>query len=140
MFVEELKRLATSDGDPPVSKIKDLIRDIDDLGPNTDVLEPLKFCNILPVQGADGQVRLKNTNDVFAIVDRVEYENLFKGRVAILAYTIEDLHKLRGFLTALGIEQRYMSLLVEETSTAKDFAQDNRLTRRMRDQAYALFR
>lgn len=140
MFVEELKRLATSDGDPSIAKIKDLIKDIDDLGPIEDDLEDLRSYNILPVQGTDGQIRLKNTHDIFAIVDRIEYEKLFKDRVAILDYSIEEAHNLRRFIGALGIGYRCISLSVTEATTAENSTKNALLTTRIRDQAYAIFR
>jgi len=140
MLVDELKRLATIDGDPSIDKVRALIRDIDDMGPNHKDLEHLRAYNILPVQGTDGQISLKSTNDVFAIADRVEYEKLFRGRVAILAYTIEEAYTLKRFLSALGLMVRCMSRLVGETSTANFSFKEPRLTRKVRNQAYALFR
>ncbi|KAK4695759.1 hypothetical protein P7C71_g2041, partial [Lecanoromycetidae sp. Uapishka_2] len=140
MLVEELKRLATSNEDSSITTIRALIDDIDCLGPDEDDLEDLTSCNFLPVRGTDGLVRLKNTTDVFAVVDRVEYEAAFKGRVAILDYSIEEAHRIRGFLTAVDLAGRRMSLLVEEVSTTDTSIKANHLTRKIRDQAYALFR
>ena len=140
MLVEELKRLAISDGDDSIPKIKALIEDIENLGPDEESLGHLKSYNVLPVRGVDGIVRLKNTTDIFAIADRVEYEKAFYGQLAVLAYTIEEAHALKSFISALGLTERYMSQRVKETSTAKSFIKESSLTDDIKAKAYAISR
>lgn len=117
MFVEELKCLANANKSPPVDTVVALIKEINSWGPSEEALLELKLSNVLPVKGTDGVLILRKPTDIFAIADRMEYKNAFRGKVSILDFSLEVVHGLRPFLSALRLESRYMSHTVEETTT-----------------------
>jgi len=140
MFVEELQRLANGDIAPPIQQVSDLIQEISSRAPTPEALNGLRDCNILPIKGIDGQVSLQHAASRFAIVDRLQYEDLFRGKIPMLDFGLEDIHKLQPFLSALGLEDRYMSLNIKEKSMANSSTLDSILSRRMRAKAYAFYR
>ena len=88
-----------------------------------------------------GQGNLKATSSVgtFAIVDRPEFQGLFPN-VAVLDFTLQEVHALKPFLFAMGLANRYMSASVEEKSNVDDGMFDASLTEFFRLRAYDLFR
>src|SRR6201999_4083380 len=118
-FIEELKELLRSDKNASIEEVKEHIRNINRYAPMTKDIEgfDLESLEFLPSRNPDGGVTLVNPSSDFAIVDRIEYGNAFKDKVSILDFTLEESHTLRPFLSALGLENRFMSLNVEESST-----------------------
>lgn len=139
-FVSELVRIADSNEAPPMQKVKELIRDVNAWGPDRTALVDLMECDILPIKASDGHVSLGSRVDVFAIVDRRQYGDLFKARVPVLDFAFEDIHDLEPFISALSLQDRYMSHSIREVSDACDASIDRRLTRHMQEKAYALYR
>ena len=140
MYVHELKLLVGGNNKPSIASVNELIKEINSYSPRRGALEELKTSPVLPIKGTDGQITLRSTTDFFAIIDRDEYEKLFRYRVAVLDYTLEQAHELRPFISALGLEDRFMSLNVKETSRVNVFSRVSRLSDNIREKAYALFR
>lgn len=140
MFVEELQRLANGDIAPPIQQVSDLIKEISSRGPTPEALNGLRDCNILPIKGIDSQVSLQHAASRFAIVDRLQYEDLFRGKIPMLDFGLEDIHELQPFLSALGLDDRYMSLNIKDKSMADPSTLDSILSRGMRAKAYAFYR
>jgi hypothetical protein len=140
MFVEELKALAEGVRVPTIEEVKHFIDEINRREPREGTLEELKPLNILPVRPINGDVRLTNSHPPFAIIDRLEYGKAFEGKYPILHFNLEEVHKLQPFLSALGLQDRYMSKIVEEKSTVEGGAWDRDLSDKFRQKAYALFR
>lgn len=140
MFVEELQRLANGDNAPPIQQVSELIKEISSRGPTQEALNELRDCNILPVKGTDGQVSLQHAGSRFAIIDRLQYEDLFKGKIPMLDFGLEDIHELQPFISALGLEDRYVFPNIEEKSKANPSTLDPILGRSMRAKAYAFYR
>ena len=139
MFIKELKLRSRGEA-PSIQKVKELIIDINSWGPQKGALDELNSFNILPVKGKDGRLSLKSTRSDFAIVNLLEYGDTFKGKIAILDFTVEEVRALRLFISALGLESRYMSETVEESSTVTVSSREPTLSDEIKQKAYALFR
>jgi hypothetical protein len=111
------------------------------LSPTPKALEKLYGCKCLPVKLASGEIRWMDRSGDFAIVDRREYGELFKDRINVLDFSLEEVHNLNPFLSGLGLAERYMSQSVwETTTTPSDGTIRERLTNDLRKKAYAIFR
>ena len=140
MFIESLIQLVNGHSTPSPQRVKDLIYDINSWNPDRKALEGLSLWNMLPVEGTDGQITLSKVTDTFAIVDRVNFGDLFKNKVPLLNFELEEVHGLRPFLSALSLGGRYISQLVKEFTTVNGCNFDRTLSGEMREKAYALFR
>ena len=140
MVINTLVHVAKNRNIPPFQQVRDLIRDITFWSLGATSLDDLRLCNVLPVKGTDGQLALKNSTDIFAIVDRLEYGELFKDKLPVLDFDLEDIHALQPFLFALSLRARYMSQLIKETSTVNGCRIDVVLSNEMRKKAHALLR
>ena len=138
-FIQELKALAHGER-ATIGEVKHFMSEINRREPKEGVLEELKSLNILPVKQANGTVALRNTGYNFSIVDRREYGNAFEGKAPILHFTMEEVHEMQPFLSALGLQGRYMSRIVEEKSMVEGGERDPDLSYKFRQKAYALFR
>ncbi len=101
----------------------------------------LEAC-IFPVQYPDGQVQLCNGAIEFAIGDRKPLLEAFRGRVKMLDLTMHQVHELKPFIEWVGLEERYLSRMVEETwvlGSGDTFAVSNP-SYDIKKKAYALLR
>jgi hypothetical protein len=109
--------------------------------PTPTDLKSLLTCACFPVKTSGGNAAWYSSRDQFAVVDRKEYGDIFSGRIDILDFSLEEVHQMRSFLVALGLESHFMSVAVkEETQTSGVATPDNVLTREMRKKAYAICR
>ena len=149
MLVKELKTVSKSSGS--VDKVKSLIWQINSMDPSAEDLRSIYNSAIFPVKVGNGSTQLQRRREDFVIVDREKLANGFKspgvsGAMAILDFMkIEDVHKLRPFLAALDVEDRYLSNMVKEITFLTGDAytssgHDEVLTASIRRRAYALFR
>ena len=139
MLIDELLGVA-GQKTPQLQAIKDLIKELNAFGPRAPALDRLKDASILPVKGTDGLVKLVKTTDAFAIGDRVHYLELFANKIPVMDYSREETHKLESFISALGLEERYMSQLVQELSMVNGASIDMVLGNRIKRKAYSIFR
>ena len=138
-FIQEFKALAHGKR-ATIGEVKHLMLEINCREPKEGALEELKLLDILPVEEADDTVTLRSTRYNFSIVDRREYGNAFKGKAPILHFTMEEVHEMQPFLSALGLQGRYMSRIVEEKSMVEGGERDPDLSYKFRQKASALFR
>ena len=139
MLVEEV--LAIADQEPPrIQAIKDLFKELNYFGPHAPALDRLKGPPVIPVKGTDGLTRLAKATDAFAIVDRVQYMILFTNKIPVMDYSREEIHELQTFISALGLEGRYMSQLVQELSMVNGASNHVALSDRFKRKAYSMFR
>lgn len=100
-----------------VDQIKDLLWSLNSqlqvghLNSTPDAL--LQRC-ILPVQHADGQVRLCPSAKDFAIVDRKTFFGVFRGKIDIFDFTLTEVRQLEPFIEWSGLGVRYLSRLIKE--------------------------
>ena len=139
MLVEQV--LAVADEKiPRLQALRDLIKELNSFGPRAPALDRLIGAPILPVKGTDGLIKLVKTTDPFAIGDRVHYLELFANKVPVMDYSREDIHRLESFISALGLEGRYMSRLVQERSMVGSASNDGKLSDRLKRKAYFIVR
>ncbi|KAH8702222.1 hypothetical protein BGW36DRAFT_289384 [Talaromyces proteolyticus] len=117
-YVEQLELLAAQDS-PSVAEIKHTINCINELSPTRNSLKGLRQLICLPVHISGAEIRLMRPSDVFFVADRREYEKLFREKVPVLDFSLEEIHAIYPFLTALRLTDRYMSVVVQETTMVR---------------------
>jgi hypothetical protein len=100
----------------------------------------LTACKCFPVRLPSGEIQWMSCNSEFGVVDRSEYGRIFKDHASLLDFSIEEVHDASIFLIGMGLEGRYMSKLVQETTEVRDGLFNDHLTRGFRRKAYALCR
>ena len=139
MLVDEILVVADQKT-PRIQAIRDLIKELNSFRPRAPDLDRLRGAPILAVKGTDGLIRLAKTTDAFAIGDRVHYVTLFADKIPVMDYSLEDTHRLESFISALGLEGRYMSRLVQELSMVKEASHHVVLSDKIKRKAYSIFR
>lgn len=139
MLIDEVLAIADQET-PRIQAIKDLFKELNSFGPYAPALDRLKGAPVIPVEGTDGLTRLVKATDAFAIVDRVHYMILFAHKIPVMDYSIEEVHELQSFISALGLEGRYMSQLVQELSMVNGASNHVALSDRFKGKAYSIFR
>jgi hypothetical protein len=140
MYIRELQRLEEEQGNASLERVKELISEINLREPRSEQLQPLLSLHILPVKDRKGSTKLKTPTDDFAIVDRLEYGDAFKGKLHTLDLTLEEVHTLRHFLKAMELEDRYMSRAVKEDTNVRGGSEDLALSNEFRERARAIYR
>jgi hypothetical protein len=140
MLVEELSRVAISL--PTVDDVKSLIWQINSFTPSRKALENLVDYPIFPVRVPNGTVELRDRSGNFSIIDRQPWADVFQGEVDFLHFTLEEVRKLRPFLSCLDLEDRYLSRVIVEKSSFQGNIQEpsGKRTRQLRRRAHALSR
>jgi hypothetical protein len=147
MLVKGLERVAATTRS--VESAKSLIWQINSLNPTSQDLAALQTLPIFPVRVGNVEPQLQSRERDFAIVDREKlayaFTNSGVGPIAMLDFQkLEDVHKLRPILSALEVEDRYLSNVVKETACLSrprsGLEQDEVLTISLRRRAYALYR
>ena len=140
LYIRELHIYCTGATEPENSTVKHLIGAINACRPAVGEISGLQDLIFLPVMDVDGKIRLKKPSEIFSIIDRREHRSIFHQKIAILDYDIEEVHCLRSLIIALGLEQRYTSVMATEDTSAENSSKSATLTDRFRERAYALFR
>ncbi|KAI0110180.1 hypothetical protein F4814DRAFT_394641 [Daldinia grandis] len=78
--------------------------------------QKLLGCRILPVRDVGGNVALHSAKTGFGIVDRKTLGDNFYDKVKILDFAMNEVVKLKPLIMWAGLEDRYLSQLVQETS------------------------
>jgi hypothetical protein len=73
--------------------------------------------SILPIRYPDGQVSLRAADTEFAIRDHKSLGGRFCDKVKTLDFSDREVRSLEPFLKWAGLEDRYISRLVKETTT-----------------------
>jgi hypothetical protein len=125
---------------PTIDDIKQRIRNICQFSPKKSDLGGLIHCNCFPVSCTAGVLDWVSSTDDFAINDRKEYLKLFRDKIDILCFSLEEVHEFRPFLIGLGLEDRFLSKLVVPSTSVEGGETDIRLTADLRRKAYAICR
>ncbi|KAF1808780.1 hypothetical protein P152DRAFT_452583 [Eremomyces bilateralis CBS 781.70] len=138
LYIQSLKQEASES--PSSDSIKQLIRNICQFGPTASDLTILFDSKCFPVRLPDGTLAWMNGKEDFAIVDRQEYETLFRGQLKTLDFSKEEVHEMEVFLIGLGLQKRYLSGTVAAETTASRSSIDHSMTTELRRKAYAICR
>lgn len=117
-YVEQLKILSQKRS-PNISDINTAIGNINQMFRTNTELNSIQSLKCLPVRMTNGDTKLESVESQFFIADRVEYKSIFQSKVPILDYSLEEIHTLNPFLKALGLENRFMSSIIEEITTVE---------------------
>jgi hypothetical protein len=140
-YVQQLL-LVAAEVPPRMLEIKKAISAINDLNPTRVNLEAIKQIKCLPVRSVQGTMELTRPSEEFFIGDRREYESVFRGKVGILDFSLEEVHDIHPFLGALGLEDRYMSVAVQEITRVQEPSENesHTLSQDFRAKSKAFFR
>jgi hypothetical protein len=142
-LVEGLSSLAQ--GRPSLANVKQMIWAINAMDPEEGDLDPLVHCNILPTRtvasSSGGRTSLQNCQSNFVVIDRTKLADVFRGHVAFLDFSLEEVRQLHPFLQALGLNRKHLSrVCIEETSCSDDGVFDVNMTEDLKNRAYGLLR
>jgi len=106
------------------------------------LLNELSKVEFLPIRQPSGTViwLSPSSRTSFAIIDRLEHENIFRSKLCSLNFSMEEIHPLKAFLLALDLEDRYTSHAAKETTEAKGGIHDSALSENLSLKAYAIAR
>ena len=143
MYVESLK--AEARGNASAAKIKETMALICGLGLKEADLSSLVGAKVLPVKFANGGGSLASasSNDEsvdFAIVENKVHRDVFKGKIAALDFSLEEIRDTRPLLLAMGLEKRFSLKLVKEVTDVSGGFQDHEMTRNLRIKTKAIVR
>lgn len=134
--------LLVDEASPQIADIKTLISAISALTPTRVSLGALANVKCLPTLAVGGTIELMRPSEEFFIADRREYESAFRGKVPILDFKLEEIHDIHFLLAAFGLQNRYMSVAVQEV-TMHDERSDKvsaALSQTLRAKSKALYR
>ncbi|KAE9369740.1 hypothetical protein N431DRAFT_493510 [Stipitochalara longipes BDJ] len=142
MLVDELSQAASSK--PTVTDIKSLFWQINNFSPTRNAVEKLNDLPIFPVKSETTKLNvtvLRTRFARFSINDRQPWAKAFGGKLDFLDFNLEEVRRLQPLLSALNVEDRYLSRAVVETSSFQDKGEwSKKRTRQMRSRAHALAR
>jgi hypothetical protein len=110
------------------------------LDPTAESLQKLSDCKCLPIRKSDGTVVMMDRSAEFSILDRREYEEIFRHEINIMDFSLEQVHTLMPFLLAFGLQDRYISRQVKEETKVQGGFLHQGLTDDLRKKAYAICR
>lgn len=147
LIYNELSKLGEST--PIVESVKEQLFDFKDyfhIISDEKTITPggLKKLKIFPVRnpGTQENIQFCDGNAEFAIADRPQLEDNFRPHIKMLGFTNEEIHYLGPVIKWLGLEERYLSRLVTETSRVGDNGRVLNLSlgRNIQSRAHALCR
>lgn len=78
--------------------------------------EPIRQAKVFPVRYPTGTVVLSSVSVDFAIGDRDKLRTMFRDKVALLDFEMEEVRRLRPLIEWLKLQDRYLSNSVEEST------------------------
>ncbi|ETI26864.1 hypothetical protein G647_10310 [Cladophialophora carrionii CBS 160.54] len=143
VLLQELGRTAKKTS-PDVDEVKRIILTIGELlasdrevQVNEEQLRALEKTAFLPVRGANG-LKLFSVDQAFTIKDHPRYGQLFENQTKILDFGHEEMTSLYPLFELLGLQNRFLSALVESKTTVDKATAHQALQHYIRDRAYAL--
>lgn len=138
MHVSALKQLAET-GNP--EEIKKGLFCLSALQPVAHDLDSLQKVNLFSVRGQNGNAQLTNSESDWLVPDHNKYREAFSAYpLLFLDYTPREIQTIRSLLISMNMEKKFLTTAVEETTKIEEGHLNPRLTKRMRDIAYALCR
>ena len=139
MHIDELKQKALHA--PNKQSILQAMMNISAFDPNPESLRSLSTCKCFPViLPSDGSQVWVDRRKSFAIIDKLEYAQMFEGKVSMFNLSLEEVHSIKQFLLAMGLGPQFLSKAVREMTTVKDSTFDSNMTMDLRRKSYAICR
>ncbi|KAL4744652.1 hypothetical protein BDW72DRAFT_212314 [Aspergillus terricola var. indicus] len=136
-YVEKICFMAPEDS--IISETLVVLKELSSLRPTANDLKLLKLVKFLPVRKGTNHIVFAKVDDPYFIVDddRLQVD----ARVPVLDFTPEDVCCLRGFFSALGLQERYVSSQLTDTTVVTSNADKSaELTHDLRQRAQSLLR
>lgn len=108
--------------------------------PGRDEVAQLLNHSIFPTKTSDGRLVWKSAVDSFGILDRLEHQRVFDSHFDRLDLTIEEIHQVKVLLIALGLENRWSSRTVSESTAVRGSRPSLSMTTNFQAKAYAICR
>ncbi|KAJ4027908.1 hypothetical protein NW752_000157 [Fusarium irregulare] len=127
MAYDELKEMGARVPSPPIAAVKETIWALNSLLSSTEHRpdeEPVSRGAVFPVKHPNGSVKLQSGCTQFAIADRKTLGDIFGPQAKTLDFTLDEVRRLRPFLSWLNLESRYLSNSVREISTVSGGSMD----------------
>ncbi|KAJ0152697.1 Benzoate 4-monooxygenase [Fusarium oxysporum f. sp. albedinis] len=145
MAYDELKEMGSRVPPPSVAAVKETIWALNSLLDTTadpPDEEPISRGTVFPVRCPNKSVKLQSGRTQFAIADRKALGDIFAPQAKMLDFTLDEVRRLRPFLSWLDLESRYLSTSVREISTVAGGLMDKLQyrDREFRQKADGLFR
>ena len=138
MHVQALLRL--SQEHPTSLQLKQAIKHISLFHPKPTDVNDLRMAHIFPVILPNGQIKITTRSADFAIIDREEFGEAFRGQIVTLDFTLEEVRECQEFITACGMDKKRLSRKVEERTDVNGGSLASRLTEEFQNKAFAIFR
>ncbi|KAF5638186.1 uncharacterized protein FTJAE_5432 [Fusarium tjaetaba] len=78
--------------------------------------EPIRQAKVFPVRYPTGTIVLCSVSVDFAIGDRDKLKTMFRDKIALLDFEMDEVRRLRPLIEWLGLQYRYLSNSVEEST------------------------
>lgn len=79
--------------------------------------KPIRKAKIFPVRYSNGTVVLSSMDVGFAIGDRDKLKTQFQDKISLLDFDLEDVCRLKPFFEWVGLQNRYLSTSVRESTS-----------------------
>ncbi|TXC00522.1 hypothetical protein FocTR4_00008130 [Fusarium oxysporum f. sp. cubense] len=145
MAYDELKEMGSRVPPPSVAAVKETIWALNSLLDTTadpPDEEPIFRGTVFPVRYPNKSVKLQSGMTQFAIADRKALGDIFAPQAKMLDFSLDEVRRLRPFLSWLDLDSRYLSTSVREISTVAGGLMDKLQyrDREFRQKADGLFR
>ena len=144
MLVQGLLSLSKLGPRESAPAIKHLVMLISSMSPTPGDLKKLRKASIFPIgpRSLNGEDH-KNSLSEWIIIDRSKHNWPFHNPLAVLNvldYSLAEVRACKAFFVSMNLENRYLSELAEEETSASDGVSEPDLTRLFRMKVYSLFR
>jgi hypothetical protein len=139
MHIDALKE-ETEAVNPTRSRVLELIGYICGYDPSPRELSGLEACKCFPVHVPVRGLVWMACSGVFVVGNRRVYLELFKDQIPWLDFSLEEIHLYDRFFAALGIQNKFLSVLVRAETEASGGSVDDRFTMDFRRKSYAICR
>jgi hypothetical protein len=139
MHINALK-LETEAENPGRARVLELIKCICGYDPSPRELSELEDCNCFPVNVPGQELEWMACSGVFAVCDRRKYLELFSDKIPLLDFSLEETYSFEKFFSGLGIQRKFLSVIVRAETDASETSIHDRLTMDVRRKAYAICR
>ncbi|KAF4957230.1 hypothetical protein FGADI_3295 [Fusarium gaditjirri] len=145
MAYDELKEMGSRVPPPSFAAVKETIWALNsllDTAADPPDEEPIFRGTVFPVRYPNKSVKLQSGRTQFAIADRKALGDIFAPQAKMLDFTLDEVRRLRPFLSWLDLGSRYLSTSVREISTVAGGRMDKLQypDRDIRQKAAGLFR
>lgn len=82
--------------------------------------QPILDVDNFPVRYCNGEVALRSAKTDFVIPDREYLSTMFKEKITMLDFNLEDIHRLKPFFEWTRLQGRYLSNCVMEGTSVSE--------------------